>query len=372
MSRFDRYLLSQLLVLFGFFALILVAVYWVNRAVILFDQLIADGQSAAVFIEFTILSLPRVIHLVLPVATFAASVYVTNRLSRESELAVMQATGFSPWRLARPVLYYGLIAGFMMAALTHYLVPASLSSLDQKQREITKSVTSRLLTEGTFLHPAPGMTFYIRQITPEGALEGVFLSDRRSPDRISVYTSRQAYLIKDDSGPKLVMVNGLSQVHLLATDQLITTEFADFTYSIGDLIGTENAAHRNIRHVPTIELIRDFKGMAEAMEIDKSWVFAELHSRLNQPIMCLLAAMIGFATLLIGGYSRFGVWRQIAIAFGLLIVMEMLKNTSVGLARRDIALWPLIYAPSVFGLFLTVSLLSSAAHPFLFRRRRAG
>ena len=43
MSRFDRYLLSQLLALFGFFALVLVAVFWVNRAVGLFDQLIGDG-----------------------------------------------------------------------------------------------------------------------------------------------------------------------------------------------------------------------------------------------------------------------------------------------------------------------------------------
>src|SRR5690606_3944447 len=39
-ARFDRYLLSQLMVLFGFFALILVSIYWVNRAVALFDQLI--------------------------------------------------------------------------------------------------------------------------------------------------------------------------------------------------------------------------------------------------------------------------------------------------------------------------------------------
>ena len=34
----------------------------------LFDQLIADGQSAWVFLEFTALTLPNVIRLVLPVA----------------------------------------------------------------------------------------------------------------------------------------------------------------------------------------------------------------------------------------------------------------------------------------------------------------
>src|SRR6056297_2753879 len=98
-GRFDRYLLSQLLMLFGFFALVLVLVYWVNRAVVLFDQLIANGQSALVFLEFSALTLPNVIRIVLPIAAFAGTLYVTNKLSSESELVVVQATRFSPWRL---------------------------------------------------------------------------------------------------------------------------------------------------------------------------------------------------------------------------------------------------------------------------------
>ena len=103
MAKFDRYMLSQLLVLFGFFALVLVAIFWINRAVVLFDRLIGDGQTALVFLEFTALGLPSLIATVLPIATFAASVYVTNRMTTDSELTVLQATGTGPWRLARPV-----------------------------------------------------------------------------------------------------------------------------------------------------------------------------------------------------------------------------------------------------------------------------
>ncbi|MFM2389894.1 MAG: export transporter permease LptF, partial [Pseudomonadota bacterium] len=80
MPRFDRYLLTQLLGVFGFFALVLVLVYWVNRAVGLFDQLIGDGQSALVFLEISLLTLPNVIRLVLPIAAFAATLFVANRL----------------------------------------------------------------------------------------------------------------------------------------------------------------------------------------------------------------------------------------------------------------------------------------------------
>ena len=55
LRKFDRYILSQLMVMFGFFALVLVSVYWVNNTVKVFDRLISDGHSAAVVLEFTLL-----------------------------------------------------------------------------------------------------------------------------------------------------------------------------------------------------------------------------------------------------------------------------------------------------------------------------
>ena len=43
MPRFDRYMLAQLMTMFGFFGLVLVMVYWINQAVRLFDQLSHDS-----------------------------------------------------------------------------------------------------------------------------------------------------------------------------------------------------------------------------------------------------------------------------------------------------------------------------------------
>ena len=80
MSKFDRYMLSQLMMFFGFFALVLVAVYWVNSAVRLFDRLISDNQSVWVFLEMTALSLPNLVLLMLPVTSDVATLYSTQRM----------------------------------------------------------------------------------------------------------------------------------------------------------------------------------------------------------------------------------------------------------------------------------------------------
>jgi lipopolysaccharide export system permease protein len=353
-------MLSQLLVLFGFFSLVLVSIYWINRAVRLFDRLVGDGQSAMVFLEFTALTLPNVIRIVLPMAVFAASVYITNRLSNESELVVMQATGFSPWRLARPVVYYGLIVGVMMSALTHFLVPASLYQMQNREAEIAENITARLLSEGTFLHPAEGVTFFIRQITPDGTLEDVFLSDRRKPDSAQTFTATRAYLLNQNDKVKLVMLDGMSQSFTRDGNRLFTTHFDDFSYDITALIRASEEQIRGVNQASSWDMLMNPERVAQNAQDQVGRVIVAVHNRFNQAFLCLAAALIGFATLLLGSFSRFGVWRQIVAALVLLVVIKLIEGLSADAVESAPELWPLVYAPSVAGILMAVAMLAWA------------
>lgn len=362
MTRTDRYMLSQLLILFGFFALVLVAIFWINRAVVLFDRLIGDGQSAMVFLEFTALGLPRLITTVLPVATFAAAVYVTNRLSNDSELTVLQATGATPFRIARPVLFFGLVVALMMSALSHFLVPMSRAQLQQREAEISQNVTARLLTEGTFLHPSDQVTFYTRVIDQDGVLRDVFLSDRRNPDEGVIYTAAEAYLVRNGKAATLIMVDGMAQ-RLREDNRLGTARFADFSFDISALAKRAEGRDLSISELPTLQLIENWDSISKRDGMRPGDLAEEFHARFAQPIFCIIAALVGFATLLVGGYSRFGVWREVLIAFGLLIFIDGLRGTLVDQVRRDADLWPLIYLPSVIGAGLVILMLTHAARP---------
>ena len=375
MARFDRYILSQFLVLFGFFSLVLVSIYWLNQAVRLFDGLIGDGQSALVFLEFTALTLPNVIRIVLPMATFAAVVYVTNRLSSESELVVMQATGFSPWRLARPVLWYGLIVGLFMLLVTHVLVPVSMGQMQVRQDDLKRNVSSQLLTEGAFLHPADGITFYIRHIEADGTLNDVFLSDRRNRDAPQTYTAARAYLVADRSSDegtaKLVMLDGLAQTLRSNGQRLFTTHFQDFTYDIGRLFGGISVPFVHVRYLPTWQLLTATEEVSKLTGASRGEVIEEAHVRFAQAFTCVAVALIGFGTLLTGGFSRFGIWRQIVLAIILLLVVKAVEGATVDPVRRDPSLWPLVYTAPLVGFLIGFATLwySTRANRPLFRRR---
>lgn len=360
------------MMLFGFFSLVLVMVYWINRAVVLFDQLIADGQSAGVFLEFTALSLPAVIRLALPLAAFAASVYVTNRMTTESEMIVVQATGFSPFRLARPVAYFGLMATMLMLVLMHYLVPLSASRLIARQAEISQNVTARLLTEGQFIEPAVGLTFYIREITPAGELRDIFLSDLRNPAQELTYTASQAYLVRDDSGQaQLVMIDGLAQTLRTSDQRLFTTSFDNFSFNISGLMGDSGHSGRRSGELSTWELLHPTPALIAETGRTAPQLVTEAHNRFGQSILAGVAAMLGFAALIVGGFSRFGVWRQIIMAIFLIIIIKAVETVGINAARTDSRLWFATYLSSGTGFVIVFSLLTYAARPKFLQRRRA-
>lgn len=363
MARYDRYMLSQLLVLFGFFALVLVALFWINRAVILFDQLIGDGQSALVFLEFTALKLPGLIGTVLPIAAFAGAVYVTNRMSTESEMTVMQATGSSPWRLARPVVLYGLCVALMLSVLAHFLIPMAERQFDEREAEVAGNVTAGLLKEGQFLHPTDNVTFYTRLIDADGVLHDVFLSDRRNPKLGAIYTASEAYLVRNGEGTTLIMVDGLAQRLERPDLRLSTAKFQDFSFDISSLIVRERAENLIVPNLTTPVLLGDWEEIAARTGDTPGVIAEELHSRFAQALFCLVAALVGFSVLLIGGYSRFGVWREVVIAFGLLITLDGLRGSLLKSVRTDASLWWTIYLPSLLGFGVVLAALWIAAHP---------
>jgi len=371
-ARVDRYMLSQFLLLFGFFALVLVALFWINRAVLLFDRLIGDGQSALVFLEFTALGLPKLILTVLPIAAFAGAAYVTNRMSSESELTVLQSTGSGPWRLARPVFIYGLCVAGMMSVLSHFLVPMAQGQLSQRENEISQNVTARLLTEGTFLHPGENVTFYTRLIDTDGVLRDVFLSDRRNALEGVIYTAAEAYLVRNGEGTTLIMVDGLAQRLNQETKRLATAKFRDFSFDISALVSKSAGRQISTPNLTTPAFLTSWDQLSRESGDSLGTIAEEFHSRFAQPLFCVVAAMVGFSTLLLGGFSRFGVWREVVIAFGLLIAIDGFRGALVDEVLTDPANWPLMYMPVLVGAILVVAMLSVASRPGLLRRRRPG
>lgn len=354
MSKLDRYVLTQLLTLFGFFSLILVAVYWVNRAVGLFDSLIGDGQTTWVFLQMSALTLPSVISTVLPSSAFVAGIYVANKLTQDSELVVMRALGFSSYRLAAPAFYFAALVTVMMAILTNVMVPMSNTALRERNAEIAQNASARFLKDGQFMTVTEGVTFYIREITQTGELLDVFIADDRNIRARVTYSAQRAFLIKSDLGPKLLMFDGMLQNFDELQRNLSITHFSDLTYSIALLDNATDQTPRRSAEMMTWEMLRPSQAV-----IDESATTAEAlqfsgNYRLSWPLSAAASGLIGFSTLLLGAFSRFGLWRQIMGATVLLIILYAVDI--VARASQPFG-WISAYTAPCLGLVMVLAIL---------------
>ena len=369
MSRFDRYLFTQYFLMFGFFSLILLFIYWINKAIALFDNLISDGQTFLVFLEFSILTIPPIIPIVAPLAAFAAAIFVTNRLKNDSELTIMQATGFSPLRLSRSIFLFGLVVTIILLIISHYLIPKSNNILLKRQNEVASSLNAKLLKVGSFIHPQNGVTFYIGGISTSGVIEDVFVLDERNKDREIIVTSKSGYLITNNNNPILVLKDGIVQNYDLKSTNLSTIHFQDLSYDLTSWSVKERMSKSKLLLTySSFDLFKDPELVSILTDSSPISVLEELHSRILTPLLALIAALIGFSALMIGDYSRFGASKQISVGIVILILIKLSESYGNELMLKSQGNWLALYLPLLIGILIFSFMMLLASNQKLLGR----
>ena len=355
--------------MFGFFSLILLFIYWINKAIALFDNLISDGQTFLVFFEFSILTIPPIIPIVAPLAAFAAANFVTNRLKNDSELTIMQATGFSPLRLSRSIFLFGLVVTIILMSISHYLIPKSNNILLKRQNEVASSLNAKLLKVGSFIHPQNGVTFYIGGISTSGVIEDVFVLDERNKDREIIVTSKSGYLITNNNNPILVLKDGIVQNYDLKSTNLSTIHFQDLSYDLTSWSVKERMPKSKLLLTySSFDLFKDPELVSILTDSSPTRVLEELHSRILTPLLALIAALIGFSALMIGDYSRFGTSKQISVGIVILILIKLSESYGNELMLKSQGNWLALYLPVLLGILIFSFMILLASNQKLLGR----
>ena len=82
----------------------LVGVALLSQSLSGLDLIVNQRQSALVFLRITLLAMPRLVNMVLPIAVFVAALVALNRLHTEQEIVVCFSGGMSRWRVISPAM----------------------------------------------------------------------------------------------------------------------------------------------------------------------------------------------------------------------------------------------------------------------------
>ena len=215
------------------------------------------------------------------------------------------------------------------------------------------------MREGEFLHPGDGVTAYVREIMPDGELEGLFLQDRRDPGLRTTYTAERAYLVPSAAGggPILVMIEGMAQTLDVETRNLIVTTFADFAYDLGRLAGTAATRRPDARELGTRALLTAGPGALALTGASAAELRYEGHVRLADPLLAAALPPMALGFMLMGGFSRLGLWRQVAATAAAAVLLELSGNAVENAVRSGAAPIAATYAPAALAASAAAALL---------------
>jgi lipopolysaccharide export system permease protein len=356
MQSLTRYIFRQLFAAVTFITLGLTLAVWLTQSLRWIGYIVNRGLPATTFLSFVALLLPAFLGVVLPVATFCAVLFVYNKMIMDSELLVLRAAGLSQVQLSRPALIMALISTLAVYSITLYLQPVSYREFKDLQYSLRSDYSAVLLQEGAFNTVADDITVYVRERTAEGELMGILVYDQRDAEHPVTMMAERGALVRSETGPRVVMVNGNRQERNNQDGRLSLLYFDRYTVELSQLQETAQARWRGPKERFLPELFNPNLSDPADREYRQELI-AEGHRRLVAPLYAFSFVLVALAALLSGEFNRRGQVRRIIVAIVCVGALEALSLSLHDLAVRSAHAIPAMYAAAIVPVLISLVVL---------------
>ena len=294
MTRIERYVLRTATTAFLSGLIVLTGVIWITQALRQIDLLTSKGQTILIFFMMTGLALPSLVGIIAPVALFAGVLYTLNKLNGDSELVVMSAAGVSPGRLLRPLAVLSAVVFAIVAIIYIQVLPWTFGAIENLTTFVRADFISNFARPGAFSNLELGFVFHYRERTPDGALRGVFMQDRRDPAHVSTYIAEAGKTLEKDGESYLQLSKGVLLRPQSAGDSAMVT-FDDYTIDLSQFMQAVSSIKRPRERTTAQLWAPNEKDRADPALAGH--IRSELLDRLASPLYALVAGLIAFAAL---------------------------------------------------------------------------
>jgi lipopolysaccharide export system permease protein len=332
MRKLHFYILRQILAPFVLFTLVLTLVVWMTQSLRLLDLVINRGQSAGIFAYLTLLMVPSLLVIIVPIAFFGAALYALSKLNTDSEMVVMWSAGVSRAQLAMSVLMAAAVAMAVTYACSLYLMPYGQRLMKDKVLDIRADIGAAILREGAFTTPSDGLTVFIRELAPTGEIRGILVHDNRDVGRPITYIAESGVLAQTQAGARLIMQNGNIEQNE-GGGKLSALKFDRYVFDLDQYAGPQRSTERETgeRYLP--ELFNpQFDDSSQ--EIRRGVYLAEGHNRLSAPLYCIAFALIALAATAKGRMGRSSYALRLSGAALAGAALRLIGYAAQGLAAR--------------------------------------
>jgi lipopolysaccharide export system permease protein len=369
-SIIKRGVLSEIIPAFIINLLVFTFILLMARVMSLADLVVRGGVSSGDIAWIFLLVLPKMLSMSIPMSALLAPLTTFLRMSADSEITVLKASGLSLYQLLPPVLFFGISALLLTGFFNVYLTPLANLRFRTEILILAKARADLAIKEQVFVRDFPGLVIYVGQLrSTKDNMANIVINDRRLDGENTFIVAEEGLLDIDHQGGLLLfrLVNGvIDRMH--KSSQSVDSIFFD-TYELKISPGPEFDSEENslvlgYSELPT-NLLMPEAARLKAME-NPNYIHYELeyHRRFAFPVAAFLMAVIGMPL----GAS----FRTRGRNFGLIIAIVIfvlyysaftlgLSLGAAGVARPFAAVWSSNFLAAITALLLLKGINRSAA-----------
>ncbi len=351
MDLYSRYLLRQATNVLLMILLSLTGVVWIATALKQLTLVTSKGQDTLTFLTITMLALPNLLAIIMPVALLITIIHTLNKANGDSELIVMTASGAPVWRFARPFVAMALVITLILGIGNFFVLPWSARNLEAYITKVRTDLISQVLRPGEFSAPDDKIVFHIRERDSDGQLLGLMVQDDREKKVKTTIIAERAVIRKlGDDSAFLVMFDG----HIIRAEREEETPRIIFfeQYAI-DLNQMSADPSQGFSLKPRARYLH------ELLNPDPDdWRYknqpgkfrSELHERFASLLYPLAFVFICLAHLGVAQTNRQSKVQAVVNAFAACAGLRLLGLASTNLVTQSANFVPLTYAVPILGL----------------------
>jgi lipopolysaccharide export system permease protein len=355
MGSIDKYIFRTTLASFALVLVSLTGVIWITQALRGIDLMTSQGQTIITFLGITSLVIPALVLIIAPIALMIAVSHTLNKLATDSEIIVMNAAGFSPFRLFRPFFYATCVVALLVAFIGAYLAPDGMRRIKQWDAEITADVLTNILQPGRFAQLDQNLTIRIRERVPGGVLSGIFVDDRRDPKERVTIIADHGTVLKNESGSYLILEDGNLERFEAGKRDPALVAFGRYAFDMSKFSNHGRDVALGIRERYIWELLSPPADDPIFQQLSGQFR-AELHDRFMAPVYPFAFAVLTFAFLGTPRTTRqsrnFSIGGYIFAVFGLRMVGFACSVMTVKTPGAALVQYSMLFGSIAIGLWM--------------------
>ena len=293
----DRYVLRELAIPFVLGLGVFTSVLLIVRILKLIELVVNRGIPFLQVLKLFSYILPAFLEVTVPMALLLAILVAFGRLSSDSEVIAMRASGISLYRLLVPVAAFAAAVSMLTLGLSVYVRPWGNFLLRTGLYEIVKARASAGIKPKVFNGDFAGLVIYVDRIEPPGnQLFGILISDTRDPRLHNTIYAQRGWVQTREDAHALTMrlYDGGVFTGGAADEAYQETHFAtyDITLDLDLALAEMQSRPKDPSEMGFGELRRTI-AEKQAAEQTSFVEQVELHRKFSIPFGCLVFAALG-------------------------------------------------------------------------------